>query len=163
MFRSVRIILVTVLALLLQVAVFPAYLRDPFKPNLLLLLICYLALRQHPLWLGGIAAYLLGLVQDCFSGIYFGLNGYSFLLFYLMLRHLAAQLYTNNGHLMVLVVFLATIISGVFQLLLLLLFSTAPGIYASLLPALVPHALVNALAASIVFGVLPFKSLEEWR
>ena len=161
MIRSVRIFLVILLAILLQVAILPAYLRDPFKPNMLLVLVCFLALRQSPSWAGGVIVYMLGLVQDAFSGIYFGLNGFTYLFIYVGLRKVADQLYTDRGHLMVIVVFLATFVAGCIHLLLLLLFSSVSDIYASILPDLFPQALVNALVASIVFGLLPLGALEE--
>jgi rod shape-determining protein MreD len=161
MLSSVKYFLLTVLALVLQVVVLPLYLRDPFKPNLLLVLICSLALSQNPSWRGGILAYLLGLTQDAFSGTYFGLNGFSSLFIYLILRKLADQLYTDSGQLMVVVVFVATFITAFLQLFLLSIFYAAPGIYASFLQGVIPQALVNALAASLLFSLLPFRILEE--
>jgi len=63
----------------------------------------------------------------------------------------------------VLVVFLATLLNGINQLLLLFLFSLAGGIYAGLFAGLLPQALVNALAASLLFSVPKFSAREESR
>ena len=161
MLGSLKYFLITVVALLLQVVVLPLYIRDPFKPNLLLVLICSLALRHNPSWRGGIAAYLLGLAQDTFSGIYFGLNGFSSLCIYLILCKLADQLYTDSGQLMVVVVFFATFFTAFSHLFLLAIFYAAPGIYSSFLQGVIPQALVNSLAASLLFSILPFRVLEE--
>jgi rod shape-determining protein MreD len=61
------------------------------------------------------------------------------------------RLYTDNIYLLVLVVFLATLVNGLIHLLLLLLFSSAAGIYTTLLPALIPQSLLNAFVASLLF------------
>ena len=163
MFKAAKIFLFTVLALALQVTVFPVYIRDPFKPNLMIVLIAYLALRGNVALTGGLLAYCLGLVQDCYSGIYLGLNGFTFLFIYMFLRKIADQLYTDSNQLMVMVVFLATLVAGLLQLLLLILFSAAAGIYASLVAGLIPQALINSLAASLLFGIFPAGQVVEGR
>ncbi len=162
MIKYLKIALFVYAALLMQVTLLPAYLADPFKPNLLILFIAYLGLREGG-WRGGVLACLLGLLADCFSGLYLGLNAFSFLFIYLFLRKVADRLYTDSLYLMVLVVSVATFFNGFIHLLLLLLFSVADGVYASLLPALIPQALVNALAASLVFGTPSFSAREEAR
>jgi len=145
----VKFIVYIVVALLLQVTLLPAYLRDPFQPNLLVTIVAYVGLRKQPP-LGGVIAFLLGLLQDTFSGLYLGLNGFTYLVMYIILQNIAHRLYTDSRYLMILVVFLASLGNGVFQLLLLLLFSAAPGIYAAILPALLPQALVNTLVTSVL-------------
>lgn len=149
MLRFVKIVIVIAAALLLQVTLLPAYLRDPFQPNILVTIVAWVGLRKQPP-LGGIAAFLLGLLQDTFSGLYLGLNGFTYLVMYVLLQNLAHRLYTDSRYLMILVVFLATLGNGILQLLLLILFSAAPGIYSAILPALLPQALVNALVTSVV-------------
>lgn len=138
-------------AVLLQMTLLPRYLLDPFQPNLIIILVVYLGLKL-PHRLAGLAAFALGIVQDSFSGIYLGLNGFSYLCIYTILSGLADRLYTDNRALLVLVVFLASAGSGLLNLLMLAIFSVSKGVYASLLPALLPQALVNALVASLVFG-----------
>ena len=78
MIRFVKFGLIIVFAVLFQVTLFPAYVLDPFQPNLLIILVVYLGLRSTARF-GGPAAFVLGLLQDCFSGIYLGLNGFSHL------------------------------------------------------------------------------------
>jgi rod shape-determining protein MreD len=162
MIRFIKILMIVYGALLVQVTVLPSYLADPFQPNLLVIVIVYLGLREGGLH-GGLLAFLIGLVEDCFSGIYLGLSAFSFLAIYLGMRNLSGRLYTDNLYLMVLVVFLATLVNGLLHLLLLLLFSAASGIYATLLPALFPQALVNSFAASILFGIPLSGTREENR
>ena len=139
-------------AYLLQMTLLPRYILDPFQPNLIIILVVYLGLKQ-PHRFAGFAAFGLGLLQDSFSGIYLGLHAFSYLCIYTLLSGLADRLYTDNRALFVLVVFLATMSSALLNLLMLAIFSISKGVYASLLPALIPQALVNALIASLFFGI----------
>ena len=159
MIRFVKFGLIIVFAVLFQVTLFPAYVLDPFQPNLLIILVVYLGLRSAARF-GGPAAFVLGLLQDCFSGIYLGLNGFSHLFIYLLLHKVSDRLYTDSRYLMIIAVFLATIVSGLLNLLLLLIFSSSNGIYATLLPLLIPQALVNALITSLVFS-FPVSAVVE--
>ncbi len=146
--------------LTVQVTLLPARLADPFKPNLLIIGVAFLALRGTGYFGAGLA-FLLGLVQDCFSGLYLGLNGFSFLVIYLLLEKTADRLYTDNHYLMILVVFLISIVNGFLHLCLLAIFSVADGVYAPLLAALLPQGLVNALAASLLSGATTMKGVQE--
>ena len=148
-------------ALLLQMTVLPRYLQDPFQPNLIIILVVYLGLKL-PHRLAGLAAFSLGIVQDSFSGIYLGLHAFSYLCLYTLLSEVSDRLYTDNRALLVLVVFLATIVCALLNLLMLVIFSVSRGVYASLLPALIPQALVNALVASLFFN-FPLPAGEEAR
>jgi rod shape-determining protein MreD len=159
MIRLSKIAAIVIIALLLQVTIFPARLLDPFQPNMLIILVVYLGLRGDTR-LGAPAAFLLGLLQDSVSGVYLGLSGFSYLSVYILLEKISDRLYTDNRYLIILMVFLATFVSGLLNLLLLLVFSASRGIYASMLPALVPQALVNALIASLLFGYSPVPGEE---
>ncbi len=145
-----------ILAIILQISVLPLFFEDPFKPNLIIILVSYIALRVDATISGGVAAYLLGLIQGVFSGIYFGLSGISLLLVYLLLRKLADKLYTDSDHLMIVVVFFATIIDAVISILILILFSAPSGMIASFLTNLLPHSVVNAFLTSLIFGIWSF-------
>lgn len=130
----------------------PRYLLDPFQPNLIIILVVYLGLKLTHRF-AGVAVFALGLLQDSFSGIYLGLHAFSYLCLYTLLSGLADRLYTDNRALFVLVVFIATIVSALLNLLMLLVFSVGSGLYASVFPALLPQALINALIASLVSGM----------
>jgi rod shape-determining protein MreD len=126
-------------------------LADPFKPNLLLVTVVWIGLTASTLW-GAALVYLLGLVQDTVSGLYLGLNGFSYLITFLVLHSLANRLYADSRYLMTIAVFTATLACGISQLILLALFSSAGGIVATLISSLVPQSIVNALAASLFFS-----------
>jgi rod shape-determining protein MreD len=160
MISFLRYLILVISCLLFQIVLLPAFLEDPFQPNLLVIVIAYLGLRSR-LPITGFAVFLIGLLQDCFSGIYLGLHAFSYSCMYLVLQHVAGQLYTDRRSLMILVVFCGTIASGLLNLLLLMLFSAADGIYSTLLPALLPQGLVNALIASVVFSVPSLAARED--
>lgn len=162
MISFLKFALVITGAVLLQVTILPAWLADPFQPNLLIVLVVYLGLRG-----GGrgdwAIALILGLIHDTFSGLYPGLYGFSYLVLFFLLKSVADRLYTDTLQLVILVVFLGTIGTGLLHLFLLMIFSAANGLYTSLLPGLLPQALVNALAASVMFGCSLFSFLEKGR
>lgn len=160
MIKIVKFSIAIALALLFQVTVFPVYLEDSFRPNLLMVVVVYLGLRETVRG-GWCLAFFIGLLQDCFTGLYLGLNGFVCLAIYLFLKTVADYLYTDSRFLMLLVVFVATLAAGLLQLVLLLLYSTADGLYATLLPGLLPQALVNTLCASLLTLYSPPKPAEE--
>jgi len=136
-------------AILLQTSVLPNYLVSLYKPDLLLVLMVFLALRA-PITTSLPAAYGLGLLKDCLSGFYFGLNAFSFLVVYLVLKMLSDRLYVQNSFLMVLTVSASTVATMLINVLLLSIFSESTGLVSSLMTALIPHLLMNAFIASLV-------------
>lgn len=154
MIRAGKITLLVAVALLLQVTLLPSWLESPFRPNLLIGFVVYLGLRENARrW--GILVFVLGLFNDCYSGIYPGLNAFSWLLVFLLLQEAAGRLYTDSRFLLVLAVFSATLFCAMIDLLLLILFSSADGIYHSLFAALIPQGLVNALSALLLMRFMP--------
>lgn len=144
--------LILLLVVALQVSVLPQYLEPHFKPDLLLVLMVMLALRSAT-EVSLPAAYGLGLLKDCLSGIYLGLNALSFLVVYLVLKSVSERLYVQSSLLFVLTVVASTAGVMLVNLLLLTVFSQAPGVLPSLLHALVPHLLINAFVASLLVAV----------
>ena len=110
---------------------------------------------------GRFPGFALGILQDCFSGIYLGLNGFSYLCIFFILNMTADRLYTDSRYLMVFVVFLATLSTDFCNLLLLLLFPPANSIYARFCAALIPQGLVNALFSTLIFSFPAVNALEE--
>lgn len=145
-FKGAALVLLLVL---LQTSVLPQYLSTPYKPDLLLILMVFLALRA-PVSTSFPAAYALGLLKDCVSGLYLGLNAFSFLIVYLVLKAVSDRLYVQNSLLLVLTVSLSTLATMLINAVLLSIFSEASGIISSLVTVLVPHLLMNAFVASLV-------------
>jgi rod shape-determining protein MreD len=146
---TIGYLILVALAVLLQLTVIPEFIADPFKPNLLLVLVVHLGLRSsHQAAIGG--AYALGLVHDALSGIYLGLNAFAYLATFMVLQHLAGRLYAHRSNVLIFCVIVATVGVAVIHLLFLSLFLTAPGIYATVAIHLLPQMAVNALVASLV-------------
>lgn len=141
--------MVVVALVLLQTSVLPQYLATPYKPDLLLILMVFLALRA-PVSTSLPAAYGLGLLKDCLSGLYLGLNAFSFLIIFLVLKALSDRLYVQNALLLVLTVSLSTLATMLINTVLLTIFSEANGIVSSMMTVTLPHLLMNAFVASLV-------------
>ena len=141
--------MVVVALVLLQTSVLTQYLATPYKPDLLLILMVFLALRA-PVSTSLPAAYGLGLLKDCLSGLYLGLNAFSFLIVFLVLKALSDRLYVQNALLLVLTVSLSTLATMLINTVLLTIFSEANGIVSSMMTVTLPHLLMNAFVASLV-------------
>lgn len=158
----IKLLIYFIIIFALQVSVFPAYIDDPFRPNLFIFFVSYLGLRGESVTASLVVA-ALGILQDAFSGLYLGLSTVSYLLIYFQLARLADRLYTDSPYLMVMIVFFSSIAHGLITFVLLLLFSADYGVYSTLLPALVPQALINALCASVItnLGILERKGMVQ--
>ena len=156
MFRLVRLSLYLVFILLLQVSLLPTLLEDPFKPNLIIILVCYIALREEGTVNGAFFTYFSGLLQNVFSGLYFGLSGISYLLIYLFLKRISDQLYTDRSHLLVFAVFAASIFDSLVSLILITLFTSNTGIYTSFLSNMIPQAVITSIVAAVIFPAYSF-------
>ena len=156
MFRLVRISLYLVFILLLQVSLLPTWLEDPFKPNLIIILVCYIALREEGILTGALFTYFSGLLQGVFSGLYFGLSGISYLVIYLFLKRISDQLYTESNHLLVFAVFAASIFDSLVSLILISLFTNITGIYGSFLSNMIPQAFITSIIAAVIFPAYSF-------
>lgn len=157
--RSALILsLATVAAVVLQASFLPLFVVELFKPDLLLIVMVLLALRL-PYGSGMPLAWLLGMVKDVFSGLYLGLNAFTFLLIFLLIKSVADRLYAESGFLFVITVCGATLVCVFVNLLLLLIFTEIPNLLHPVALGLFPHLLVNAFAASLV-ALLPLFSSD---
>jgi len=136
-------------SVIFQATVLPVYIAAPFKPDLLLIITAYLALRGS-FESGAPLAWFLGLLKDAFSGLFLGLNAFTFLVIFLIIKNAADRLYAESSFLFVVTVAVATLASVTGNLLLLLMFTQTPGIAYSMTAGLIPHLLTNAFAASLV-------------
>lgn len=136
-------------SIVVQVSLFPVFLLPPFKPDLLLVIMVFIALRTSS-EVGAPLAWLLGMLDDVFSGLYFGLNAASFLISFFAIKSMSDRLYADSAILFVLTVVGVTLAGFTLNLFLTVLFTSSPGIAYSMLSDLFPRILVNAFIASIV-------------
>jgi rod shape-determining protein MreD len=160
MIKNILVIFALVLAVVLQTSVLPVHVASPFKPDLLLVAMVYLALRG-PVAQGAILAWILGLIKDVFSGLYLGLNAFTFLIVFLVIKSISDLLYAESGELFVVTVSAATLACVTANLLLLVMLTSTPGITFSMTADLLPHLLANAFAASLVTLLPVFSSPQE--
>ena len=160
MIRNLLVVLLVSAAVVLQTSVLPYHLSNPFKPDLLLIVTVYIALRGA-LGSGAVAAWSLGLVKDVFSGLYLGLNAFSFLIIFLIIKSISDLLYAESGELFVVTVSAATLGCVAIDLALLVMLTSTPGISYSMTVGALPHLLANAFVASLVTLLPVFSSPQE--
>lgn len=98
------------LAVLLQTTLLPLVLPPGFVPNLLLVQVVWLGLRQGGAG-GSVGAFLLGYFLDTFSGTILGTNAVAFTVVYLVVHALGRTLWTEGvGPTAIAVVFLAGLV-----------------------------------------------------
>ena len=160
MIKNTLVLCALVLAVVLQTSILPFHLISAFKPDLLLVAMVYLALRG-PAAQGALMAWALGLVKDVFSGLYLGLNAFSFLIIFLVIQSISDLLYAESGELFVVTVSAATLACVTVNLILLLMLTATPGIAYSMTAGILPHLLATAFAASLVALLPVFSSPQE--
>ena len=126
--------------------------RLAFKPDLLLLLVVSLGLRQT--WLtGGIAALLLGILRDCMSGTELGLHGLVFLLLFFTVRAMAGHLNSESPLLLMFLVLTGTLWQSLLLIFIFVFLTESSGYWVLLLKQYPFQALVN-LAVTGAFLML---------
>jgi rod shape-determining protein MreD len=140
---------VLVVAVALQVSILPVFILPAFKPDLLLVLMIFMALRG-PSGSGAPLAWLLGALCDVFSGIYLGLNAVAYLIVFLIIKGVSDRLYAESALLFVVMTAGVTLAVFTLNMVLLLMFTATPGIAYSMFADIVPRLLVNCFVASLV-------------
>lgn len=146
--------------MVIQVSLLPVFVRSPFKPDLLLVIMVFISLRVS-VEVGAPLAWLLGMLNDVFSGLYLGLNAATFLISFLIIKSMSDRLYADSAILFVLAVAGVTLVGFTLNLLLMVMFTGSPGIAYSMLSDIFPRLLVNAFIASIVTAFPGFDSHLE--
>jgi rod shape-determining protein MreD len=160
MIRNLTAFSLIVASVVLQTSVLPVHLSSPFKPDLLLIAMVFVALRGS-VGTGALLAWGLGMIKDVFSGLYLGLNAFSFLIIFLVIKSISDLLYAESGELFVVTVSAATLACVTVNLILLIMLTSTPGISFSMAAGLIPHLLANAFAASLVALLPIFSSPQE--
>lgn len=160
MFTFLNTIVIVMVGIICQYVLIPAHIADPFKPNLLIILVVYIGFRSD-FRVGALSSFFLGLLHDSLSGTNFGLSGFTFLFIFFLYHEIAGRLYTWSRLLMMFGAFLASVIHAMLSLILLLLFSSSAGVYASILQSLLLQGLINAVLSACLFNVIPVTGREK--
>lgn len=146
---SLKFICLVLVSIIAQVSLIPVFVLPPFKPDMLLVIMVFLALRVS-FETGAPLAWLLGMLNDICGGLYLGLNGITFLISFIVIKSVSERLYADSAVLFVLTVAGVTLAGFTLNLFLILLFTSSPGIAYSMFSDIFPRLLVNAFIASIV-------------
>jgi rod shape-determining protein MreD len=130
------------------------------KPDLLLLLVIILGLREKVLS-GGPTAWLLGCLQDSLSGTCLGLNGLVYLVLYLILRSIAGLLNSESPVLFFFLVFSGTLLQSLCMIFTLGFLAEHGTYWRQILVGLPGQLLANMLAALVFLQVLTW--LQRYR
>ncbi len=160
MLAFLNTIVVVVVGIICQYVLIPAHIADPFRPNLLIILVVYIGFRSD-FRVGALSSFVLGLLNDSLSGINFGLSGFTFLFIFFLYHEIAGRLYTWSRLLMLLGAFLASVIHALLSLIILLIFSSSSGVYVSILQSVPLQGLVNAVLSACLFNVIPVTGRRE--
>jgi rod shape-determining protein MreD len=146
---------IIVASMVIQVSLLPVFIRPSFKPDLLLVIMVFIALRGS-FESGAPMAWILGLLNDICGGMYLGLNAATFLISFFAIRSVSDRLYAESAYLFVLTVVGVTIINFALNALLIALFTAFSGIVYSMAADLIPRLLINAFIAALVAALPGF-------
>jgi rod shape-determining protein MreD len=141
------------IALLLQTTVLPRAALGRVTPDLLLIMCVYLGLHQHSVG-GAVGAFLLGYVQDMFSGSLAGLNAFAMGIVFAVVYITSRRLWVDNAISKVVVVFLAAVVKTATIVVLVLTFMSRDRLAGLMLSGALLQALVTAAISPFVFAVL---------
>lgn len=143
----------TVLALWLQIDLLHWLAPGPLVPDLAVILVVDLAIRQHD-GLAPLLAFAIGYALDAFSGAQLGLNAFSLTLIYLLVYELARHAWMLGGIIEPLLVGAATILHSLCVLALSsgLAAMWPPG--GEIVHALILQGVIGMLLAPLAFRLL---------
>lgn len=153
-----------VVALLLQTTLLPLTALGRATPDLLLIICVYLGLHHHSVT-GAVGAFLLGYMQDTFSGSVVGLNAFAMCLVFTLVYLTSRRLWVDNAISKIVLVFLASVLKTTAVLALIALFMSAANLWQSVANYLVLEAVLAGILSPAMFAVLArtqqFAAAEE--
>lgn len=150
---TLQFTVIAVVALLLQTTVLPLASVSRATPDLMLIICVYLGLHQHTVP-GAVGAFLLGYLQDAFSGNVVGLNAFGMCLVFTVVYLTSRRLWVDNAISKIVVVFCASVLKTAAILALVALFMSAEGLWRAILGYLMIEAVLAAILSPAVFAVL---------
>jgi rod shape-determining protein MreD len=151
--RIIAYLLLAGCAVILQTVLLPPLLPDPYKPDLLLLLVVYLGLYEEP-WRGGALVYLIGWMYDGAAGVFPGLHGYILLGIFFAVRATVTRVNTESSVLLLCLVTAGTVLQSVLLAFALEFFLPAVDYWPSLVLQLPAQLLINMLAALLLLRLV---------
>jgi rod shape-determining protein MreD len=148
-------LLVGIFLLTVQTTLWTSLSLQRWRPDILLILILFLAFSYPPIS-GGILAFLMGYLMDLFSGNTIGLYTLSRPLLFYGVKHFRNRFYLEGFQFQFLFVSLSALFEGLFIVILLASLSPSPLSYLhfSLLIPLLPQSACTGLIAPMLFFLL---------
>lgn len=160
MMRYILIILMLILSLVLPGSLFHFWAWSGIKPDLVMLLVIYIALH-HRLFAGAMWGLGIGILEDLYLGHFMGMYAFTLTVVALLSGWLAQRWYRDNFPLINLLVFAVSIVG---QLLVAFL-SLGAGLQWSLgdiLPVAVEVAIYNAILVPATYPLIHRSFLYGW-
>lgn len=123
------------------------------KPDLVLIVVCYISLRWEE-EVGTCLGFLLGFLQDVLSAGILGSNALTKTLFGYLCKKAERRLNTKNPVVQMLMIFFFSLVEGVFFLLVLQIFHLSRSIHETILELVLPQAIYNMILAPILFWTI---------
>jgi rod shape-determining protein MreD len=141
------------LFVLIQTSLWPHLLPFETRPDLILVLVVYLALSESHLH-GGILAYLLGACLDAMAGSHPGLHGVTLLLLFFCVRFAADHFNTESSRLLIIMVGFGSLFYAGLQVVF-ASFADAGAIWLPIVRVIVPQILLNIVSALVLLKLVP--------
>jgi rod shape-determining protein MreD len=151
----VLLTIIVIAALLLQTTLLPLTSVGRATPDLLLIICVYLGLHQHTV-AGAVGAFVLGYLQDSFSGSVVGLNAFGMSLVFALVYLTSRRLWVDNAMSKIVVVFLASVLKTGAMLGLIAIFLSAVNLWHTVVQYLLIEAALAAVLSPAVFALLAF-------
>lgn len=145
--------------LLLQSAFFPLFLEARWRPNLILILVLLLAVRERPVP-AMLTVMLLGALLDSMSGTTIGLHIAACLVVFILIRLLAEKLNVESPALLVLVLIGANLVYGLLVAFIMTTYSDLATILYLLASSLAQQTLSTLLVFFLLIILFPRWLLE---
>lgn len=150
---ALLIALAALAALVVQSTVLPLLPVGPVLPDLMLVICVYLGLHSHSP-AGALAAFLLGYVQDAFSGSVIGLNAFAMCLVFATVYLASRRLWVHNTLSQILLVFMASLVKTAALVALIAVFLSIDGLWHSVVKYVLLDAALAAVLGPPIFAVL---------
>ena len=151
MTRTLAYVLLAGVALLLQTVLLPPFFPGGVKPDLILLLVIWIGLRESPRR-GGMLVYGLGWLYDAYAGIFPGLHGFVLLTVFLTVCGMATRLNTESLPLIWCLVGGGTLLQGALTIFAVEFFAETGPFWTALLRSLPAQLVLNLAAAWLLRG-----------
>lgn len=146
--------------LLLQSTFFPLFLDARWRPNLILILVLLLAVRERPVP-AMLTVMLLGALLDSLSGTTIGLHIAACLVVFILIRLVAEKLNVESPALLVLILIGSIFVHGLFVAFIMTTYSDLATIFYLLITTLPHQALSTLFVFFMMIIIFPRWLLED--